>query len=76
MKIVDGQTYEDGTEPDLGSIECIEIDDRKRNYQFLSADLDKLQSIVTYAGAGSSALALDTGSVYMYHEGTATWYEI
>jgi len=76
MKIVDGIAYQDDEAPDLGSIECIETDDRKRNYQLLSADVDKLNTIITYVGAGSSALVLDTGEVYMFHEKSTTWYKL
>lgn len=46
---------------------------RIRRYTMLSADVDKLP-VNEYVGTGSSALCVDTSSLYMYEETSARWY--
>lgn len=48
-------------------------DGRVRQYTMLSADVDKLP-VNEYVGTGSSALCVDTSSLYMYEETSARWY--
>ena len=69
----DSKVYPDGEAPDLGSIVAVKNENGVRQYSLLSADISKLQSTVTYCGTGSVAYVVDTGAVYMFHEGT--WYE-
>lgn len=73
----DGQYYNEG-EPiwDLGSFECVDKEDtNQRNYEGLSADVDKLPTYNNLE-AGSTALCIDTGELYKYHAKTKTWYKL
>ena len=73
----DGQYYNEG-EPvhDLGSFECIDKEDsNQRNYEGLSADVDKLPTYDNLE-AGSTAFCLDTGDFYKYHAKSKTWYKV
>lgn len=73
--IYDGQTYNPGEEiPDLGSIRCIKAQGNKRDYVFMSKDLDKLPTYDTLA-SGSYALAADTSELFVYEESTKTWHQ-
>ena len=47
--------YPDDDAPDIGSITPISNDNGVREYRLLAADLDKLNSVVTYCGTGSTA---------------------
>ena len=65
--------WTDGT--DLGSIEDIGgTGDNKRNFQLFSADISKLPT--TDLVGGSSAFALDTKQVFVFHGQTKTWVEM
>lgn len=70
---VDDNVYQDGEAPDLGSITPVSNEKGVREYRLLSADISKLNSVVTYCGNGSTAYVVDTGALYMFHSGT--WYE-
>lgn len=81
--IFDGQIYNPGDSlPDLGSWVCTSVDKNGngeliiRNYEGLSADVNKLPKYETGLGTGSSALCLDTGDFYKYEQSTKTWYQI
>lgn len=63
--------WNDGT--DLGSIESTGSSDNKWNFQFLTPDLSKLPTDVA---AGSSAIDLNTGEVYLFHLQTKAWKKI
>lgn len=69
----DGRVYPNGEAPDLGSIVAVKNENGVRQYSLLSADISKLNSVVTYCGTGSTAYVVDTGAVYMFHDGV--WYE-
>jgi hypothetical protein len=75
----DGQRYCEGeTLWNLGSFECVSCSDlrgHQRNYEGLSADVDKLPKYDDLQ-AGSSALCLDTGDFYKYHAKSKTWYKV
>lgn len=74
ITIVDGQRYRPGDEIwDLGSFVATSAKCRKRNYEGLSKDIDKLPH---YVDTGSSAFCLDTGDLYKYLRSTDTWYKI
>ena len=61
--------WTDGT--DLGSIESTGgTGDNKYNFQLLDTDVSKLPTDVA---AGSTALVLDTGDLYIFHQGTQDW---
>lgn len=66
--------YPDDDAPDIGSITPISNDNGVREYRLLAADLDKLNSVVTYCGTGSTAYITDTGAIYMFQDGS--WYEM
>ena len=81
--IFDGQTYYPGDSlPDLGSWVCTDVTRNDngelniRNYEGLSADVNKLPKYETGLGTGSSALCLDNGDFYKYEKTTKTWYKI
>lgn len=72
----DGMTYDSESDvPNLGSWVCVGVDGdtMRRNYQGLSADLDKLPH---YIKTGSSALCLDTSDCYIFCEADDTWHQI
>lgn len=70
----DGQLYNSKEEvPDLGSFVATEVNGRQRHYEGFSVDIVKLPH---YVGSGSSALCLDTGEVYKFHEKTDTWVKL
>lgn len=74
--IVDGHTYYPGdTIPDLGSLECINVDGLKREYRGLSIDFPKLPKYDDL-GTGSSCLFLDTGEYAEYLKATKSWFMI
>ncbi len=74
VTIVDGQMYRPDDEIwDLGSFVATSARFRKRNYEGLSEDVDKLPH---YVDTGSSAFCLDTGDFYKYLRSTDTWYKI
>lgn len=74
VTIVDGQMYRPDDEIwDLGSFVAISANCRKRNYEGLSKDVEKLPH---YVDTGSSAFCLDTGDFYKYLRSTDTWYKI
>ena len=55
--------------PDFGSIRMTkQRDNHVNDYIFLSTDLSKL-SLITNAAEGSTALATDTGDLYILHMG-------
>lgn len=69
----DGQLYtSDNDIWDLGSFVATNIENRKRHYEGLSKDIDKLPH---YVDSGSSAFCLDTGDFYRYLKSTDTWYK-
>lgn len=75
MKVFDGHIYEDDAVlPDLGSLECVGFEGRKRFYTGLSADVDKLPTYDDLA-TDSTAKFLDTGDFYYYKASTKTWYK-
>lgn len=70
--VYDGQSYKSGQEVwDLGSFIAVDVNGNQRSYEGLSKDISKLPH---YVATGSSALCLDTGDYYKYHEETDTWY--
>ena len=72
--IVDGHTYYPGdTIPDLGSLECINVDGLKREYRGLIADFGKLPKYDDL-GTGSSCIFQDTSEYAEYNATTKTWY--
>lgn len=74
VTIVDGQMYRPGDEIwDLGSFVATSAKGRKRNYEGLSKDVEKLPH---YVDTGSSAFCFDTGDFYKYLRLTDTWYKI
>lgn len=71
--IKDGITYKPGEEvPDFGSIVCTSSQGMIRNYELLSADVDKLP---LYVKTGSSAYCIDNGDFYKFEATTKTWYK-
>ncbi len=74
ITIVDGKKYKPGDEIwDLGSFVATSSNRKKRNYEGLSKDIEKLPH---YVDTGSSAFCLDTGDYYKYLRSTDTWYKI
>lgn len=74
VTIVDGQMYKPGDEIwDLGSFVATSARGRRRNYEGLSKDVEKLPH---YVDTGSSAFCFDTGDFYKYLRLTDTWYKI
>lgn len=74
VTLVDGQHYRPGDEIwDLGSFVATSAIGRKRNYEGLSKDVEKLPH---YVDTGSSAFCLDTGDFYKYLRSTDIWYKI
>lgn len=74
VTLVDGQRYQPGDEIwDLGSFVATSAKGRKRNYEGLSKDVDKLPH---YVNTGSSAFCLDTGDFYKYLRSTDIWYKM
>ena len=74
VTLVDGQRYQPGDEIwDLGSFVATSAKGRKRNYEGLSKDVDKLPH---YVDTGSSAFCLDTGDFYKYLRSTDIWYKM
>lgn len=70
----DGETYEPGEEiPDMGSLVCVSFNGKKRDYEGLQKDLDKLPS---YVDTGSSCFMIDTGNYYKFEKTTGVWYEM
>lgn len=64
---IDGRIYNPGDEiPDLGNWEQVE----GGGYQGFSNEVDKLPH---YAPAGTTAMCLDTNTMYTYHQKTDTW---
>lgn len=64
--------WTDGT--DLGSIESTGgTGDNKYNFQLLDTDVSKLPTDVA---AGSTALVLDTGDVYIFHKQSEQWKKL
>lgn len=61
--------------PDLGSIVAVNYKGMLREYEGLSADVDKLPKYDTLE-TGSSFFAIDTAEVYKYEATTKTWYKI
>lgn len=74
VTLVDGQQYHPGDKIwDLGSFVATSAKGRKRNYEGLSKDVEKLPH---YVDTGSSAFCLDTGDFYKYLKSTDIWYKI
>lgn len=74
VTLVDGQHYHPGDEIwDLGSFVATSARGKKRNYEGLSKDVEKLPH---YVETGSSAFCLDTGDYYKYLRSTGIWYKI
>ncbi len=74
VTLVDGQRYQPGDKIwDLGSFVATSAKGRKRNYEGLSKDVDKLPH---YVDTGSSAFCLDTGDFYKYLRTTDIWYKM
>lgn len=80
MIVFDGIKYENADDvPDIGSFRCDTVENGKRNYLGLSADVAKLpkKSVCpeyTDLKTGSTAYCVDDGSLYMYEESSDTWY--
>lgn len=80
MIVFDGHEYENAADvPDLGSFRNDKLENGKRNYYGLSADVAKLpkKSVCpeyTDLKTGSTAYCVDDGSLYMYEESSDTWY--
>lgn len=80
MVVVDGQTYNSADEAwDLGSLECVE--ERSGNVRYYNAVDDGdddyiLQHAPHYVGGGSRIWCLDSGSVWIFHRKSDTWYKI
>ncbi len=69
MTTVMGMIFSSDTVPDFGSIRLTKKRYNNVNdYIFLSTDLSKL-SLITNAAEGSTALATDTGDLYILHMG-------
>ena len=68
----DSKIYKDGEAPDLGSIKVLSNNRGIREYAFLQTDFSKLP---TYCLTGSTAICVDTGEIYMFHEDTSQWYK-
>lgn len=81
ITIVDGQTYLDGEEIwDLGSLQCVETNGNKREYQGFIEDKAKLPRYDSL-GTGSSATLIDKGGVEStifakYDSQTKSWYNL
>lgn len=76
MIIFDGQEYEDESQiPDMGSLECVDVDGNKRSYSGLSADMPSKLPKYDNLGTDSTAKALDNGDFYYYHAPSKTWYK-
>lgn len=71
MVTVDGQLYNEGEEPDLGSWQCTSHNGNCRDYMGLSKDVSKLPK--DYIATGSTAMCIDTGDFYIYDATTKTW---
>ena len=64
-----GMEFNSDNVPDFGSIRMTkQRDNHVNDYIFLSTDLSKL-SLITNAAEGSTALATDTGDLYILHMG-------
>lgn len=73
--ILDGVLYKPGDEIwDLGSFVAVQANGMTRSYEGLS--IDAPEKLPHYVNAGSSALCLDTGDMWKYHEKSAKWYKI
>ena len=63
----------------IGFVQVLKKNDNNefniRNYEGLSADIDKLPHYENLS-TGSSALCIDTGDWYKYEKSTDTWYKI
>lgn len=79
--IVDGQTYKDGEEIwDLGSLQCVEVNGNKRDYQGFINDKDKLPKYKNL-GTGSSATLIDENGIEStifakYDSKKQKWYKL
>ena len=59
---VDGKYYEEGTEPNFGSIQNVGVRGSQRDYQGLIADKDKLPKYDDLATGSSATLIDPTGT--------------
>ena len=79
--IIDGQKYNEGdTIHDLGSLQCVEVRGKQRDYQGFVQDKQKLPKYDDLA-TGSSATLIDPNGVEStiigkYDEQTKTWYDL
>lgn len=81
ITVYDGQTYRAGEEIwDLGSLQCVETDGNKREYQGLLEDKEKLPKYDDLATGSSATLIDKTGSestvFAKYDSQTKTWYNL
>lgn len=81
MIVFDGHEYVNAADvPDIGSFRCDTVENGKRNYLGLSADVAKLPKKSVYPEytdlkTGSTAYCVDDGSLYMYEESSDMWHE-
>lgn len=88
MKQFDAITYLDGeTVPDLGTWECANYNISMttgmqiRQYYGLSSDIGKLPVVSScpkyrnILGSGSTALCVDTATLYIYESHSDKWYK-
>ena len=81
MIVFDGHEYVNAADvPDIGSFRCDTVENGKRNYLGLSADVAKLPTKSVYPEykdlkTGSTAYCVDGGSLYMYEESSDMWHE-
>lgn len=79
--VIDGQTYMDGEEIwELGSLQCVEVNGKKREYQGFLEDKDKLPKYDDL-GTGSSATLIDKNGIQStifakYDAQTKSWYSL
>lgn len=79
--IVDGQVYKNGEEIwDLGSLQCVEVNGNKREYQGFLKDKEKLPKYKNLGTGSSATLIDDTGAestvFAKYDSKTQKWYNL
>lgn len=81
MIVFDGHEFENPADvPDLGSFRNDKMENGKRNYLGLAADVAKLPTRAKYPQyvdlkTGSTAYCVDDGSLFMYEESSDNWHE-
>lgn len=81
MIVFDGHKYENAADvPDIGSFRCDTVENGKRNYFGLSADVAKLPTKAVYPQytdlkTCSSAYCVDNRALYLYEESSDKWWK-